>query len=533
MASRFLIVTLAVAVGLMSGCRKTETEKAQPNGDSPLPATTVVTQGIQLELIGQVHWQGTRKLRSQTNATDLMKIVRLPETARLKDQTLDKLSRAPWTLKGQPADTNMAQLLRPLLDDALAEESYFVVSRSEDRMPFFTWAIQLTDAQARTWETNVVSFFKRFVNARPSAGKPGAWVFNIEENKPAILEITHTNGWTILGIAPQPNPVLVTLANSFGLNPASPVVWTSNYWFEIQVDPKRWPLHTNLQLAFELPQAELSVMGEGKDLRVDVELNFSEPLNLNLEPWKVPSELIDAGLSSFTAARGAVQLFERFSGSHDSGDVPNQLFIWGLKGLQMQSFFAAPHTNTAKIAEKITQYVMSNDPWGGTNELAGFQRSADGLVWKGVPYMWPFFRPTQANGYDYLHGGLFPQGEVFAVSDEVLAVLKSADLLYYDWEIGSIRTDQWIYISQYFRAVSGRPQLEPNNASLGWLKAIAPHLQACVTQGSKTAPTQISAVRRSTVGLTGVELQLICDWLESPSFPRGLHTFSQVDKSTP
>jgi hypothetical protein len=56
--------------------------------------------------------------------------------------------------------------------------------------------------------------------------------------------------------------------------------------------------------------------------------------------------------------------------------------------------------------------------------------------------------------------------------------------------------------------------------------ALSPHLGNSTTEVHLASPTQLSFVRTSTVGFTGFELEFVADWLESPDFPRGLHTLN-------
>ena len=106
---------------LGNGCKKSEPSESQTGGSAnqPVPSNPVAT----------VHWIGMKRLAKETNAAGVLKILRLPETEKLKAQTLDKLALAPWRLSGTnrpPAVTNYtalvrenpsASLLRSLLDD--------------------------------------------------------------------------------------------------------------------------------------------------------------------------------------------------------------------------------------------------------------------------------------------------------------------------------------------------------------------------------------------------------------------------------
>ena len=60
---------------------------------------------------------------------------------------------------------------------------------------------------------------------------------------------------------------------------------------------------------------------------------------------------------------------------------------------------------------------------------------------------------------------------------------------------------------------------------MAWFRAAASKLGNCVTTITKTGPDQLSFARTSSAGFTAVEFNLLADWLESPQFPRGLHTF--------
>ena len=80
-------------------------------------------------------------------------------------------------------------------------------------------------------------------------------------------------------------------------------------------------------------------------------------------------------------------------------------------------------------------------------------------------------------------------------------------------------------MGQFARLVLHRAQLPTGEPGVLWLKAIAPKLGDNVTDITQTGPNQLSFTRKSTIGFTGIELNLLADWLESPQFPRGLYTF--------
>jgi hypothetical protein len=62
-------------------------------------------------------------------------------------------------------------------------------------------------------------------------------------------------------------------------------------------------------------------------------------------------------------------------------------------------------------------------------------------------------------------------------------------------------------------------QLPADSASVAWLTMLQPCLGTSATIFTRTAPDQLTFLRKSTLGLTAPELQLLAGWLESPRFP--------------
>ena len=105
------------------------------------------------------------------------------------------------------------------------------------------------------------------------------------------------------------------------------------------------------------------------------------------------------------------------------------------------------------------------------------------------------------------------------------------NLVAYDWELTGPRLEQWLYVGQLLRFALYKAQIPPKSASFAWLSALETRLGNCGTVVTRTGPDQLSFLRNSGIGLNSAELDLLADWLESPQFPRGLHTF--LGKPTP
>jgi hypothetical protein len=109
---------------------------------------------------------------------------------------------------------------------------------------------------------------------------------------------------------------------------------------------------------------------------------------------------------------------------------------------------------------------------------------------------------------------------------EILRPLRgTTNLVYYHTEQTGPRIEDDFFITQLFRVVFHKAQLPVAAAATVWLKKAEPLLGASTTTMTRTGPAQLDFTRQSTVGLNALELHLLADWLESPQFPHGLHTF--------
>ena len=96
-------------------------------------------------------------------------------------------------------------------------------------------------------------------------------------------------------------------------------------------------------------------------------------------------------------------------------------------------------------------------------------------------------------------------------------VTRRTNLVAYDWELTG-RLDTWTYIGQMFRLIFLRDRLKAEYVGAKWINAVVPLLGNAVTEVTRTAPDELSFVRRSARFYL-VKLQLLVDWLESPHFP--------------
>jgi hypothetical protein len=397
-----------------------------------------------------------------------------------------------------------------LLEDLLCRESYLEVRQAPAQPCEWALAIRLDPARAALWKTNL-----------------GA---------AAHLSLTRAGDWTLLGLAPDQAPLLGEFAARIRRGHALFQAPATNGWLEAQFDPRR--LAAALALDWPLPedlaQVSFSAGGDGATVLEHAQLNFSKPLNLKLEPWTLPAPLVAGQVTSFTALRGLDPWLASLNAWNDLnlGSPPNQAYFWALRGVPLLSFFAAPHPDAGNQVSRLSALLLQKcSPWFATNPAARFQKAKafNGLEWKGIPYIYPFLKSIAVGSNSFVFAGLFlPPGDTNAscpLPPDIVKHLESRKgLLAYSWELTAPRVNEWIRIGQSFRLLAQKAQLPPSSAALTWLTAAGPKLWPSVTEVTQTAPGQLSFERRSSLGLTAVELHLLADWLESPEFPHGLHT---------
>lgn len=517
-----LVAALVVAAG--AGCGK-----SQPGPGAP-PASTPPG-----ETVARVHWLGKKRLAADTNAAAFMDIWKLPESAKLETQTLDKLSLVPWRLLKGATTTNGATVarLRPLLDDLVQAESYLEIRGATNQPGELVLAIRLGEARAQLWETNLAAVLESLTGVRPVAPAAGRRGWSLKKpDAPRLIELARAGEWTVIGLGPEQNTLLAAVRARLERDHVPFAARTTDFWLEADFDLRRvaGALAPGWNLPEGLPRTSLTVIGTGRDVVTRGQFNFAGLRPFELEAWNVPTNLIHDPLISFTAIRGVGPLLASLKMWHDLqlGPPPNQLFFWALEGIPVQTYFAAPLPDASNQVHAAAELlVRQTGRWPDTNTMLNFVRATDynGAVWAGVPFMSPFLRSVDAAGGRFAFGGLFPDALTNRPPPELLPqILGRTNLVAYDWELTGPRIESWIFTGQLFRLVVDRAQLPPESAGMAWLKAIAPRLGNCATAVTRTGAEQLSLVRNSSVGFTAVELHALADWLESPQFPRGTHT---------
>jgi hypothetical protein len=533
-----------------------------------------------------------------------MAIWNLPESARLEAQTLDKLSTAPWRLLTgvTPPSNAPSVLLRPLLDDLVHEECYLEVSGDTNRPTEFVLAIRLPAARAALWETNLPVILRSLA---PTGGEGRARGQSAAGSPTSIsdfrLELCRSGDWTLLSVqTPSPHPmgrgqgegivgegsrsrgeVSPSLnpqpsANSPALGPQTSdlALLTSfrsriardhapfspratNYWLEASADLHPFAPLLPFLSAFRdpvaavrmLPRISLSMIGETGNVRTLASAEFPGPLPMDLDSWKISTNLVHDPVVGFTAVRGFRSLLQALALWDESrfGLAPSQACFWTQDGKPDFRFFTIPTTQSdaSNQVNLLSEFLIrdvnprfallpgtTNLPFGSFQRVPG----SPGVRWRGFPYFSPNLGLTEIASNTFITGGLSPnRGGSKPVPSSLLNQLDAENnLVLYDWEQPRITNPSLIQMAQTARMVFGRNRLSlTNNPAQAWLVAVNPRLETAGTSARLVKPNCIRFSRTSTLGLTGLELHLLVDWLESSTFPVGLFTLETPRSTRP
>jgi hypothetical protein len=478
-----------------------------------------------------LHWVGKRKLAGDPNAAGLMKIWGLPEGQNLERQTLDKLAISFWRGK----DTNNAATgaasaaLRGMLEDLVQEEWRIKARVPTNGSPDLAIAIRIAPPRVKAWQANALLVAEAVTGMTPKPSKDGWMLLRPPET---TIECNLMGEWVVLGLGGADLPGLKReLQTELDRSNSEP----SKEWLQAgfsmaallrliagdsnDFEPQAWP------------HVALAIRGDGERVISTGELKFAKALELDLDRWEVPTNRIKEPVVSFLGIRGVRKIWQPMLTKLNWGEAPNQAFGWSypVDAVPYETHFAVPWPDASnRITKVVGPLAESGNIWLATNAMGSLreQPGRNLMSWVDIPFLTPELKVERIGNTDFVLGGFFPNRP--ARTPEPVGLLEQlfskTNIIYYAWEITQERIGGWMDIGQLLRIALKRPQLPANSHSTAFLVAAAPSLGNCVTTASLTDSNRISFLRNSSIGLTGLELHLLADWLESPEFPRGFHT---------
>ena len=450
----------------------------------------------QPDLIAQIHFAGVQKIAADKNYSAFTNEFSSAEALALRKQTADKL--APWLAGWLQAKLGVsvpdgAVKLRPLLDDLQRAEWFLEARAAVGGKPEVALAIRQDECHAELWQAGLKAFF-------PAA------VFK------------SSGGWLIFDSG--------TGAQKLGDSLAQKISTPSSGWLSVDVNWPRLAEWYPVLNQLELPETLFEVAVADANLSITGKFFFPENLSLKLEAWQFPTNTVHQPIVSFTAVRGFAQWLngQDWAQSFKISPAANQLFVWALNGMPLQTFAAVPVPNPESAMRQL--YAGLQPVVADRNEHDGFL-SAFTLVFTNnqlsllhVPLLSPNIKALKEPAGQFLFAGGFPNSpKNKPLPPELLQRLTTKDLVLYHWEITSERMPSQLQMSQLGLLITRHKQLDGKSAAFEWVQKIAPTFGYTYTEIVQSAPDQLMLTRKAPGGLTAFELLTLADWLEATNFP--------------
>jgi hypothetical protein len=308
-----------------------------------------------------------------------------------------------------------------------------------------------------------------------------------------------------------------------------------DHWLTVQADLGRLSKTFTLIPDFAASQVDLSFGPRGKNVRTDAKLEFPNSLDWIAEPWVLPLESIHDPIVGFSAARGIRPLLSKNADlmSLQLPMLPNQACSWSMASIPYIVSAACPMPNSSNTIWQGLQglpTLLTN--YGRPVGQMTWITNSGQLVWQGLPFIGPTAKPLFDGGVEFLHTSILPPPAAGRKPPAALfSFMSRTNLAYYDWEITEERVNAWRYIYQVGLLVFGRVGPDTNAPTQRLMDDLSSgkRLANCVTEVTVTGPSELTVVRNSPVGLTGLEIVNFLRWVDTPHFPFTYDPAPQLD----
>lgn len=448
--------------------------------------------------------------------------------SQIRGRTADWLPSAlGWPDKGFMAGT---PTLRPFIDDVVLRESVAHVGGDSLQSGDWVFAIRLDPEGQDRWSRGLLNLARQMKLSEPQAltvrdagkgwrlpatGKFGGFGFVLVKD------------WLVASSDVETNPTAVAWLGNIARS-GSPAARENDELLTLALRPTAVGLPLELPAAGPIERLAAAFAWQGESLRMDSNVTLEREFQYQKGEWKIPTNVIRDPLVSFTAVRGISDWLDGLKAVAPvpSRMKPDQAVFWSRSDVAFLYDVAVPVSNGREvfgILEKtiplsyndtIMEYSLGR--WLSlTNESR--------LLWKGLPVFVPYLYPTNDHGQDYLIGGLFP---LISKPDQPAApealfdqVRGRDDLVYYDWEITAARLDAFKQTERFLSLLVEKRPVKEGSSGKMWADTIAPMLKNSVTEVTQTGPKSLRITRKSSMGLTGIEVWWLTQWVDGDSFP--------------
>lgn len=473
------------------------------------------------------HWVGTTRLAGNTNGTEARVILAQPASQRMLRTTLEKLARSPgaWLAPGAATNPPAASLLIPWIEELVASQSCGgIVFGAEDGVAIVA-AVRVSNEKRNTLESTWLAWAGAADGTTPTE-------VQTENAKVRETRFAQTQGWSRVGCVGDWALI------GMGTGSAAPFVALAKRvaglgapegWLEIEADGPKVAQILGWPEPASWPAIGIRIEGRGPILRTTASLTYSTPLDLKLDPWRIPTHTLGDPVVGFTALRGVRSWLSRQAWWRqlELPTTPNQAVGWTIAEIPFASYVAweAPEVTNVmtQLGPKVSAVLERYIPKVRFGD-AMFQTNTTRLAWTNLPIAEPFVSPATAQDPGFAVAGLFPLVKTKRpLPPELLSqIMDRIDLVYYSWELTAQRVNGWRHIKNLYWMLAGYAPLPTNYTGEAWLfdTNVVDRLGNTGTELRLESPRHLVGVRNSALGLSGLELVALMRWLDDPDFPR-------------
>jgi len=378
----------------------------------------------------------------------------------------------------------------------------------------------------------------------------------------SLGEVTQ-QGWHVAVRAPA--TVTSRLAASAGALMAGgkgqAATWVTNGWFLAASEPgglgRAWqatgrPVAGMVEAEVNLPKVlgpgheswpfvALNVFASNNAVRTSAKLSFATAPLGEPGPWKVPDGAIRDPIIRFQALRGAAPWVSKvgWMATLAGGPAPSQVFGWAQPLNPFRNWVAFPVEKPQPRLEKV--YGDIRPYFGTTNQPGQYEgklvitTNHQALAVLGLQACQPALLSYEQAGQPYLIASFAPTiASTNPMPREILAQLHRPSLVAYEWEIAGESFLHWNVVFDFNKMVQRQIPFPANARARKWLVALAPNLGNSITEVFRVSPTEYTLVRKSDIGLDGLEMTLLARWIDAPhDILRGRFAPPPVPKPAP
>lgn len=460
------------------------------------------------------HFVGTKHLASLKDLKTMNEVLALPETRALQEAAAQGLAGRAALRFNKSGNTNanaeLVGLIQPLLPDLWQNESRFHMGTKGADAAEWMIAVKLPENRSLEWNKTLAELTRHAGMGGAKAGEEKGWTAQRDNYQ---LTLSKSKDWLVVqgGNGAPDEKVAKEFIGSLGKRRGKGLL-------EAEVNsPSLGKIWEAPRLA-HAPRLLVSAEPKKDGVHSEVLVEYPQDLEIKVEKWNVPTDLVREPLIGFTAIRGIGERLAKNKNFQDLGakQTPNQLFVWAQSSTPFSISMAAEVKNPGEVITNAARaFEHAKLPAGRL--LLATNRTA--LLWRGLPIAVPFLEVAPAPYEGFIRGGLFPiqapGRDNVPAPKELFAQLNKKNLVYYDWEMTGERLSQWIPLWQLRYLLSG--PVVPNNtaASSKWLLALGSRVGNTVTEGTLDNKRRVKMVRQSGLGFNALELLAIAHWIDS------------------